>query len=138
MKILFNAFLFAFCYLPTLGLLALFGVDAGSLGTLALGMLIGVGLLLGLLALVMMRRRRPPADPASRAYRRFCGRLARAGITRRAAEGPLDFATRAITIRPQLRESVERITALYVAARYADDHGALLDFKRAVRAFRPL
>ena len=72
---------------------------------------------------------------------RLCKRLARVGVTRRASEGPVDFAARAITLRPQLRPQVEGITAMYVALRYGEG-GALTDnirsdFRRAVRAFRP-
>jgi hypothetical protein len=118
-------------------LLALFGVDAGDLPGLSMGMLAIVGGMLGLLALWLARRRLAPADPIARIYRRFCAKLARAGVTRRASEGPLDFAARVVATRPQLRAPVESITGMYVALRYAGGNMSMGGFKRAVRAFRP-
>jgi transglutaminase-like putative cysteine protease len=122
-------------------LLALFGVDADNLSNLILGMFAAVGALLGILALWMVRRRTLPVDPVLKAYRRFCDRLARIGVARRASEGPLDFAARVITLRPQLGPQVEGITAMYVALRYGEGETATEDirgdFRRAVRAFRP-
>ena len=118
-------------------LLAMFGLNADSLSGLALGMLAGVGFLLGVLALAMARRRAVRLDPVAKIYRRFCRRLERAGVARRPSEGPVDFARRVVAARPQLRDSVERITALYVALRYADGDARVADFRRAVGAFRP-
>jgi transglutaminase-like putative cysteine protease len=118
-------------------LLALLGVDAGNLRALSMGMLAITGVMLGILALWLARRRPLPADPVSILYRRFCAKLARAGVTRRACEGPLDFAARAVSARPPLREPVERITGMYVALRYAGRDIPMGEFKRAVSAFRP-
>lgn len=115
----------------------MFGMDAGNLSSLIMGMFAAVGIVLGILALWMVRRRTPPVDPVLKIYRRFCQRLARAGVTRRASEGPVDFAARVITLRPQLREQVEGITAMYVALRYGEDGTATGDLRRAVSAFRP-
>ncbi len=118
-------------------LLTLLGIDAGNLRALSLGMLAVVGGMLGILALWLARRRQGPIDPISRIYRRFCAKLARAGVTRRASEGPLDFAARVVSAQPRLREPVERITGMYVALRYAGDSLPTGELKRAVRAFRP-
>ncbi len=118
-------------------LLALFGVDAGDLRGRSLGMLAIVGGMLGILALWLARQRQSPADPIARIYRRFCAKVARAGVTRRASEGPLDFAARVVATRPQLREPVESITGMYVALRYAGGNLPKGELKRAVRAFRP-
>ena len=118
-------------------LLALFGVDAGNLRGLSMSMLAIVGIMLGVLALWLARRRRVPVDPISRAYGRFCRKLARAGVTRHGAEGPVDFAARVVSTRPLLREPVERITGMYVALRYAGKNIPTGEFKRAVSAFRP-
>ncbi|MDX1432483.1 MAG: DUF3488 and transglutaminase-like domain-containing protein [Gammaproteobacteria bacterium] len=117
-------------------LLALFGLDAGDLGELALGILVAVLAILALVALGLARAPRA-ADPALRAYRRFCRKLARAGFTRRAAEGPLDFAARVAARRPSLGEPVSRITASYVRLRYGSEPGRLGELRRAVAAFRP-
>ncbi len=118
-------------------LLAMLGVDAGDLRALSMGMLAVVGVMLGILALWLARRVPLPVDPTARVYRRFCAKLARAGVARRAYEGPLDFAARAVFARPQLREPVERITDMYVALRYAGKNSPMGEFKRAVSAFRP-
>ena len=85
----------------------------------------------------LARRRQVPPDPIARIYRRFCAKLGRAGVTRRASEGPLDFAARVVATRPQLREPVENITGMYVALRYAGGNLPMGRLKRAVRAFRP-
>jgi len=118
-------------------LLALFGVDAGNLSALSMGMFAMVGVLLGILALGLVWRRPVPVDPAARVYGRFCRKLARAGLPRRGSEGPLDFAARVASARPPLREPVERITAMYVGLRYAGESIPVGDFRRAVGAFRP-
>ncbi|MDJ0654284.1 MAG: DUF3488 and transglutaminase-like domain-containing protein [Xanthomonadales bacterium] len=77
-------------------------------------------------------------DPASREYARFCRKLQRSGITRGAAEGPRDFASRAAASREGLAAPIHRITDLYVALRFQPrqpDH-ALDELKSAVRAFK--
>lgn len=118
-------------------LLALFGVDAGNLRNLSMLMFAVLGTILGILALWLARRRPLPVDPVARIYARFCAKLARAGITRRGHEGPVDFAARVVSSRPPLRASVEHITRLYVALRYAAGDTPVAEFKRAVSAFRP-
>jgi transglutaminase-like putative cysteine protease len=118
-------------------LLAFFGVDAGNLSALSMAMFATVGGMLGFLALWLVWRRPAPVDPVARVYQRFCRKLARTGIVRRGSEGPRDFAARAAFARPSLREAVERITAMYVALRYAGQSIPLGEFKRAVGAFRP-
>ncbi len=118
-------------------LLGMFGVDSADVRGLVTGMLAGIGGLLALLALGLARRRPAPVDPALRIYRRFCRKLARAGVARRASEGPLAFAARVTAHRPQLGSAVERITGMYVALRYADSDARVSEFRRAVRAFRP-
>ena len=118
-------------------LLALFGVDSGKPSALVMGMLAIIGAMLGVLALGLARRQPLPVDPVVRVYRRFCRKLARAGVARRASEGPLDFAARAVSERPQLRRPVDQITDMYVALRYAGNERPMGDFKRAVSAFRP-
>jgi transglutaminase-like putative cysteine protease len=118
-------------------LLARFGVDAGNLSSLTMGMLVIVGAMLASLAAWLAWRRPPPVDPVLGVYRRYCAKLARAGVSRRTWEGPLDFAARVVSARPLLHEPVERITAMYVGLRYADDQVSISDFKRAVNAFRP-
>lgn len=76
-------------------------------------------------------------DAAARLYARFTARLARVGLQRDAMEGAQDFARRVAVERPDLAQSVGRISALYERARYAGDPGALSGLAEAVRRFRP-
>ncbi len=78
---------------------------------LATVLMFGTVILLG--ALLVWLRRTPPAargDPAHRWYARYCRRLARAGLVRRPAEGPLGFrrARRRVPPRPRARLSRSR------------------------------
>ncbi len=88
---------------------------------LGIYLLIGIGSVIGLLALFTLRGGTAYRDKVERAYAVFCARLARVGIVREIAEGPLDFATRAKTLRPDLAPRIEAITRLYVALRYGAD-----------------
>ncbi|MFO1424470.1 MAG: DUF3488 and transglutaminase-like domain-containing protein [Candidatus Competibacteraceae bacterium] len=63
-------------------------------------------------------RSRLARDPVARAWQRFCTRLARRGLARGAAEGPLDFAGRVAAGRPELAAAVWEIARLYAALRY--------------------
>jgi transglutaminase-like putative cysteine protease len=96
-------------------------------------------LVTGLATAWALRFRRGARDPARRAYDRYCSKLARVGLRRRAWEGALDYATRVRRARPDVTIAVEEITRRYVALRYADTGGAteLAELKRAVRSFRP-
>ena len=76
-------------------------------------------------------------DEAARLYARFTGRLARLGMQRDATEGPQAFARRVAVARPDLAQSVGRISALYERVRYAGDPGALPGLAEAIRRFRP-
>ncbi len=114
--------------------LARFGVDAGRWTQLAAVLAVSIGLLLGAVALWLARPARKE-DPFARAYARFCRKLARAGLERAPAEGPVAFAARVARERPALAEAAGRVTRLYVHARYA---GGAVDpraLERAVRAF---
>lgn len=132
-----NAWVLGYGHLRQRELLGLLGMDASDVRGLTMSMLSSVGILLALLALTLARRRSLPVDPISRVYRRFCRKLARAGLVRRPWEGPVDFAARVTALRPPLRAPVARITDMYVALRYAGEEHGLAEFKRAVSAFHP-
>lgn len=100
------------------------GMTAPDWRSMAVGLLTGTGVLLLVFALWMLRRPgRGVPDPAQAAYLRFCQKLARAGVPRRAGEGPRDFAERATSLRPEIGPAVEGITDLYVALRYGRGAG---------------
>jgi hypothetical protein len=113
----------------------------GALGPVL--MLAAVCLPLLALVLLLMRRRRRAADPAVAAYAAFCERLARAGVARAPAEGPLDLARRAAAALPEQHEAIARIVAAYADLRYGppqpphDRRSSLARFSRDVRAFKP-
>ena len=100
-------------------------------------LLVGVGSVIGVLALFILRPRREHAGKIERAYATFCARLARIGLTRAPNEGPLDFAARAEAARPDLAPRIEAITRLYVALRYSADAQAewVRDFARMAARF---
>ncbi|NIP72936.1 MAG: DUF3488 domain-containing transglutaminase family protein [Gammaproteobacteria bacterium] len=85
----------------------------------------GIGTVLIAVFAVMSWRQRPPVpDPVPILYQRFCDKLARIGIRRAPHEGPLDFADRASSLRPDLAGRARRITQLYIALRYGNGDGA--------------
>jgi transglutaminase-like putative cysteine protease len=98
-------------------------------------------LLSAVLAILALRLFRPstPRDRVVLAYQRFCRKLARRGIVRRAHEGPLAFAQRVQQLRPELVSQVDRITQLYSTLRYGRQRRApdVQRLRDAVRAFRP-
>ena len=85
---------------------------------LALLMLALIGsLLAGIAAWMLLRRPRQP-DPVTRAWSRYCTRLARLGLPRRPDEGPQDYARRVTRERPDLEQPVWRITDVYTRLHY--------------------
>ena len=102
-----------------------------------------VGMLGALLAAVLivltlfMWRTERDADPVRAAYQRFCRKLARAGLTRDAYEGPVDFAQRCGRERPDLKPAIDAVTRAYVGLRYADLRGRehLRTLRRLVAGF---
>ncbi len=116
--------------------LARVGLDASSTGSLVLALTVAVAALLALLGAWMFVRR-GHRDPVHAAYLRFCARLARRGLARRAGEGPRDFARRVAARRPDLAPAVNAITERYVALRYAQRPGDPAALRRAVADFRP-
>ena len=116
------------------------GLEFLSGTRLALAMVVGSGLLIGIMSLLMLLRGRNRRDPAVVQYQRFCHRLARCGIPRLGHEGPRDYSIRVATARPDLRAETEAITRLYIELRYGrgDDGARLLkQLRLRLRRFRP-
>jgi transglutaminase-like putative cysteine protease len=83
---------------------------------------------------------RPPTvinDPAQQIYQRFCQKLARRGLHRPLSEGPLTFATRISTLRPDLARATDQIIALYLQTRYRSQSQTLAQLRLAVQKFHP-
>ncbi|MEK7811307.1 MAG: DUF3488 and transglutaminase-like domain-containing protein, partial [Pseudomonadota bacterium] len=106
---------------------------------LAINMLAGVSLLVGIFTLVMLRRlvtRQTDAIQAN--YLKFCRKLEKRGTLRAAHEGAQDFARRAAKIHAHHAAQIADITARYVALRYGNqqDEASLRAFRDAVRRFK--
>ncbi len=96
-------------------------------------MAVPCALLLGLTGLYLRRPSRPPLDPTSRAYARFCKRLAAAGLPRHPAEGPHHFGERAAAHFPAAATPIRAIAGLYTALRYAPTPPSPALLHRALR-----
>jgi transglutaminase-like putative cysteine protease len=97
-----------------------------------------LGLALAIVAFSMLRRT-PATDPAQAQWQRFCRKLARRGVARRPAEGPLAYAARAAAAYPARAGDVASIRDLYLDLRYGPhpQRERLDALRRRVRAFRP-
>ena len=81
--------------------------------------------------------RRARQDAVKSAYDRFCGKLARRGLPRHPAEGPVVYARRAAQWKPEAGPAIETITQRYVTLRYGEGASAqdLREFERSVSRF---
>lgn len=113
------------------------GIDSWQKMVMALS--IGIGVLLALMAAIVLLRRQTQHDPVQRAWDRFCAKLARRGLARGPAEGPVDFAQRVTRSRPELSAAVQNICNLYVTLRYGsgedEHHTKLKELRSTVRKF---
>lgn len=90
-------------------------------------------LALSLALLFRIKAQRP--DPVQRAYLSYCDAMAKRGAARKPSEGPRDFAARVSMQFPELRETAQKISGLYVSLRYGggDSRGKLQALRDAVR-----
>jgi hypothetical protein len=106
---------------------------------LAMNMLAGIFILVGIITLILLRRLVVRQnDPVQAAWLKVCKRLAKAGLARAPHEGPEDYTARVIAARPQLAGAMQDIAKRYTELRYggADDEEALRAFKDAAKAFK--
>ncbi len=103
------------------------------------GVIFGLGLLLSLIAGLLLRHQNARQDPVTAAYRRFCYKLARRGLARAPTEGPINYADRIVTWRPDLAEEVVAINQMYIALQYGENPttSIMRRFYRRIRAFKP-
>lgn len=127
-----------------MALLERLGVEAPSTRTLTLGVTVTLALWLigvGWASRGWLGRKR--RDPLARAYDRLCRKLARVALERAPHEGPISYADRVATARPDLAARVRKLCGDYATLRFGlTASGAELQrltdaFGRAVRAFRP-
>ena len=117
------------------------GMESVTWQKMAMNMAIGLGLLVGLFALFMLRHlytRQP--DKVQAAWLRLCRRLARAGLPRAAHEGALDYAARIAAARPELAGTIFDLATRYSALRYGkvQDEQAQSEFIRLIAIFPSL
>ena len=127
-------------YGPTLQDNLMQRLSLGSWQRVVIALTATMALLLGALAALLLYRSRPrPPDPATRAWRTFRHRAARAGLRAPASEGPHTFARRAAAQWPDQAEVITTITTHYLRIRYGRHQTAadMTALRRAVRRFRP-
>ena len=119
-------------------MLSWLGVQQPSWQTMAMMLFWSVAGVLLLIALWLLRGIRR-MDAVQDAWLRFCAKLARAGLARDGAEGPLDYAGRLARRLPGREATVRAIVDLYVELRYGahSDPHSLSRLKQLVRQFRP-
>lgn len=89
-------------------------------------------------AVRLFKKEHQRKDPVVSAYQKFCRKLARQGIIRHPAEGPVDFAQRARNQYPNLAPAISHITNLYQRLRYAKHppSNGLRQLQNAVKKFQ--
>jgi len=95
-------------------------------------------LLLGIIGVPILRKQSvTPLSGVDREYLRFCQMLEKQGLARNVGEGPLTYAARISAQRPDLANTVTRVTDAYVEQNYIlDANDETADLKIAIRAFR--
>jgi len=121
------------------GLLQPFGVPHAEVADLALVFAVGCTLLIAVaLAWALFQRRE--GDALDAWMRRLQRKLAKAGVPRRAGEGPKHFLARAARALPVHRNALERLSGLYLASRYGHDEPppeSVVEFGRGVKELKP-
>lgn len=103
---------------------------------LAVAMVGGGGLLLGLLALWLFKPWRRERDPQQRQLRRFEALLLRHGLRRAKGEGVRDFAARAAALMPRQAEAITTFAQAFEAQRYAGGASAPQELRLLLRRLR--
>jgi len=117
-------------------LLAKVGLNAGDWRKLLLVLVTVLCVGIGAVALWLTRSRQTQGR-VSRAYERFCVKLARAGLPRGETEGPRAYAERVSSWRPALKDKVCEVSEFYVRLRYASTTDDISGFEKMVASFTP-
>jgi transglutaminase-like putative cysteine protease len=115
------------------------GMEAVTWQKMVLDMMSGIGIVMALLALFMLRRTiRHKHDKVEAAWLRLSNKLAKEGLKRFAYEGALDYAARVASGRPQLAASILDLAHRYTALRYGarNNEGDGREFLRRAAAFK--
>lgn len=111
------------------------GMDRPDWRKMMLALTAVLALLVAAVSLLLLRRYRPPRkDTAARLYRRF---TRKAGLRPARGESPRAYAGRLASTGAASSHDADRITALYLAARYGPAaHGQIGALREAVSDFR--
>jgi hypothetical protein len=115
------------------------GMESITWQKMALNMASGMGLVIALFALFMLRHlfiRQP--DKVHDAWLKICRKLANAGLPRAAHEGAQDYAARVAKTRFDLADTIRDLAARYSALRYGmlDDEQAKREFLQRTKALK--
>lgn len=115
------------------------GMEDVTWRKLALNMTFALGLVIGMLALYMLRHlfgQRP--DRVQATWLKVCRKLAKTGLPRAPHEGAQDYAERVATARPELAGDIRDLAARYGELRYGGKHDEALsrEFLRRAATFR--
>jgi hypothetical protein len=111
------------------------GMESITWQKMALNMASGLGMVIALFALFMLRHlftRQP--DKVQAAWLKLCRRLAKAGLPRAAHEGAHDYAARIAAARPEIAGAIRDLASRYSALRYGvpyDEHAQREFLQRA-------
>jgi transglutaminase-like putative cysteine protease len=96
------------------------GMESVTWQRMAMNMAAGLGLLVAVFALFMLRQlyTRNKTDKVQAAWLKLCKRMAKAGLPRASHEGALDYAARIAAARPELAENLHDLATRYNAIRY--------------------
>ena len=114
------------------------GMESITWQKIALNMAAGLGLVIALFALYMLRHlytRQP--DQVHAAWLRLCRKLAKAGLPRAEHQGAQDYAVRIAAARPELADAIHDLAARYSALRYGtlNDEQARREFIHLIAKF---
>ncbi len=120
-------------------LMSILGLDFLKGHNLAFAMVGFAAIAVLLLGLFLWHNSSKITDAVYADYLIFCKKLAKKGLERRPAEGPLDFLKRVCLLRPDIAPAATQITMLYVGLRYGQcrEIERRKSLHRMINDFRP-
>jgi len=114
------------------------GMKAPDWTSMTIALITGTGILMLILVATMLLQLRNHTDPVQVAYLKFCDKLAKKGILRKPYEGARDYAKRLAGLRPDISQTTNAISDLYIALRYGtlEKKEAVQELQRRVVEFR--